>query len=967
VSASGTVKVERSKAKGWSYGFEGGSISANIADLVKLEAKEISYENGKNELAFASATVTPHLTTSTIEGLSGSVTKGCISGEGFDWDTLTLKAGQVKLLDGKVTGSKLQGTLKGKTGDYDFDASGTLGVNLASEGIAEVTASGKVTVKRSKAEGWTYGVDKGNISANIADLVKLEATEISYDSTKQVLGIKKSTLSSTALNNTQATLTEGKVSKDGLDWKELAVTTDPINLGGILTLKDIQGKVEVKAGKYAFAASAGLGLNLRDGDIGSLTAEGKASLGYANKALTYGFEGVSVTAEIPKVVTLTAADIDYDQNAKALKVKEASATLAIPKLKGTAVKATGVEITATGTADWDQIEVTGPDIPFGDIFKVTAPKVMVAGAKEKYSAYLEGGATLKFGEYLEGGGEGGIKLDRTDEKNPLKIEKASLAAQGKKTLPGEFMKWPEISFKYPLLPPAIEAGLELIIDGGVTVDLSGKIGKVATQPAWNFAVSPQITGFLTVGLAITAGLGSSYLVGLEAYVQGTCTGQANGGFEFKGQLTYDGGKVKAEKLTSGFNISAAVKAAVVAGVKAKAFYFFTKKLYSYELGAWNLGQGSISGKISIDEEGKPSLSEITKGGLLAGPKAAIEEIMNKGGGPKFSLIASDNKAEELLLNAAEELPGVGEERRERIKEIKESYKTVIKDAEDMIKEETEKAEEYKIKLTNLGKKISKYEELLKKMDAIHGEILSEKAKLNKKEIGYKNSSSQAHQPEKQKKINDSTKKNSKNKTEEVHQRKSSLSDKKSEGNILMRVFKKGVEGVQKLDQTLSDVQDVLFSGADKMLGKFIEKAVQKSDKLARAAVAYTKFTGFNIENVKVGQEKKISKTEDSRAKKEGKLKLHEGKLESAKLTKEKADKILKDVEAAIAMKKEELESGKPMKVKKDVDESTESIRQSTQELESLKMSEELDGLISDIDSLTQGIDAMEEDLQPIPG
>jgi chromosome segregation ATPase len=152
-----------------------------------------------------------------------------------------------------------------------------------------------------------------------------------------------------------------------------------------------------------------------------------------------------------------------------------------------------------------------------------------------------------------------------------------------------------------------------------------------------------------------------------------------------------------------------------------------------------------------------------------------------------------------------------------------------------------------------------------------------------------------------------------------------------------------------------------------MLGKFIEKAVQKSDKLARAAVAYTKFTGFNIENVKVGQEKKISKTEDSRAKKEGKLKLHEGKLESAKLTKEKADKILKDVEAAIAMKKEELESGKPMKVKKDVDESTESIRQSTQELESLKMSEELDGLISDIDSLTQGIDAMEEDLQPIPG
>ena len=415
VVASGNVTVGRSKAKVWSYGFEGGSISAKVQDLLTVKATGISYENSSQVLAFASATVTPHVDTSTIEGLTGTVTQGKISGTGFDWQTLQIAAGKVNLLGGKVTGSNLQGTVKGKKDDYSFDASGTLAVDIASQGIGEIEASGTVKVGRSKAAGWSYKVEKGSISANIAELVKLQATEISYDNSSQVLGIKKSTLSSTALKNTTLTLTEGKVSKDGLDWTKLSVTQKSLDLGGIVKLEDIEGRVKGKGDDYAFDASAGLGLNLSSEDIGSLTVEGKASLGYANKALTYGFEGVSVTGEIPKVLKATATDIHYDQNTKALKVSKVTVKLAIPKLKETSVEATGAKITNKGI-DWDQVRVTGPDIPFGDIFKVAKPTVIVDGivdgAEKNYSIYLEGGATLKFGKYLEGGGTGGIKIDR---------------------------------------------------------------------------------------------------------------------------------------------------------------------------------------------------------------------------------------------------------------------------------------------------------------------------------------------------------------------------------------------------------------------------------------------------------------------------------------------------------------------------------------------------------------------------
>ena len=803
--------------------------------------------------------------------------------------------------------------------------------------------------------------------------MKLQATEISYDNTSQVLGIKKSTLSSTALKNTTLTLTEGKVSKDGLDWTKLSVTQKSLDLGGIVKLEDIEGRVKGKGDDYAFDASAGLGLNLSSEDIGSLTVEGKASLGYANKALTYGFEGVSVTGEIPKVLKATATDIHYDQNTKALKVSKVTVKLAIPKLKETSVEATGAKITNKGI-DWDQVRVTGPDIPFGDIFKVAKPTVIVDGivdgAEKNYSIYLEGGATLKFGKYLEGGGTGGIKIDRTDNENPLKIEKAGLTAKGQMTLPGQFMKWPNISFEYPLIPGVLGGGLELIIKGGLEGALTGSIDKKAEQPVWDFAVSPEITGSLTVGLAVTAATGSSYVAAIQAYLQGTCTAAATGSVSFKGKLTYDGGKIKADQLTAGYSVSAGVTAEVSVGVKAKAFYFFEKKLYSRKLGEWNLGEASITGKIILDEDGKLKLSKPEFGGLLAGPDAARAEIQKNAGRPAFSLIASDEEAEKLLLDASKNLPGVGEERRERIKEIKKAYEAVIKDANNMIEKEAKKAEEYKVKLTTLLVTITKYEKSLEKMHATHEKVLSKKASLTQKEISPENSPEKTHQPETKKKINHSKEKNSKDnkiKQEPYHPESSSDKDKNKSSSFsftgkAQNMLKKIETGVKKLDKKIEQGQEYMIAKLDKGAEKVVETAVKKSDTLARSASVISKYTGFYTKAVEVGQEKKIFEIKESYAKKERKLKLHDDKLELAKETKKKADEILKDVEAAILKKEEELEAGGPMKIKTEVDESEKNIKHTNQELEAAKQEVENSGLAAEVNELVSDIQALDQEL-----
>ena len=109
-------------------------------------------------------------------------------------------------------------------------------------------------------------------------------------------------------------------------------------------------------------------------------------------------------------------------------------------------------------------------------------------------------------------------------------------------------------------------------------------------------------------------------------------------------------------------------------------------------------------------------------------------------------------------------------------------------------------------------------------------------------------------------------------------------------------------------------------------------------------------------------QKKIFEIKESYAKKERKLKLHDDKLELAKETKKKADEILKDVEAAILKKEEELEAGGPMKIKTEVDESEKNIKHTNQELEAAKQEVENSGLAAEVNELVSDIQALDQEL-----
>ncbi|MFZ4641157.1 MAG: DUF4157 domain-containing protein, partial [Nodosilinea sp.] len=181
-------------------------------------------------------------------------------------------------------------TVTEKANDFSIAIGGTAALDLGSD-LDNLQSKGTWKIAfESKQKGWTVELLESSITAQLDQLFVFNAENLEYNLKDRCLKVPNASVEVPKLNNTTAKAQDIAISREGLDWKDLTVTTDAIDLGGILSLKDITGKVKGKNDHYAFDASAGLGLKLSSGDLDSLTVEGKASLGYANKALTYGFE-----------------------------------------------------------------------------------------------------------------------------------------------------------------------------------------------------------------------------------------------------------------------------------------------------------------------------------------------------------------------------------------------------------------------------------------------------------------------------------------------------------------------------------------------------------------------------------------------------------------------------------------------------------------------------------------------------
>ncbi|MDH6098618.1 hypothetical protein NWP21_07135, partial [Anabaenopsis sp. FSS-46] len=534
----------------------------------------------------------------------------------------------------------------------------------------------------------------------------------------------KTTITMESLNNTKGVVEGTCINSTGIDWKTITVTTNDINLGGIATIKDIKGTIQGKTAQYQSKLSGDFGVAVGSTENVKLSAGGSVAITYKDSKWGYESKNVSIGATIANVLNFEAKGINYNSTDTFITINTAKIT--IPSLK-TSADVTKAQISKEGI-DWDKISVKIPNIPLGGMVSIKESNLTIEGAKQRYSTTASGGVELKLGEYLKAGGSGAVKLDRTGSTSKFKVDSAQLTAQGGVELPGSLMAWPEIGFKYPIVP-GLEAGIDLGIQGGISGKLSGTIGKTGIDKNWDFNVNPEITGSLKVSLTASVGVGSAYIVSLQAYVQGSCSAYASGGLKFIGKFAYDEDKkkVNTSQLESKYFANAKFIAEIAAGIQVQAFYFFKKNLYRITLGKWELGAGALGGNIDIDDNGHLKLGKPEIGGVMKG------EIEKNKTGPQAVIIAVD-EAQKLLRDAAQNIPGSGEERQKIIAEIEVKYKKAIEVTQQIINKEENKSEKCLKQLERLKVKLSRYENLMNKFgiamteeEVLEEEVLEDEA------------------------------------------------------------------------------------------------------------------------------------------------------------------------------------------------------------------------------------------------
>jgi hypothetical protein len=264
------------------------------------------------------------------------------------------------------------------------------------------------------------------------------------------------------------------------------------------------------------------------------------------------------------------------------------------------------------------------------------PKGLQVGGWEKVVEALEGGfmgldvgynsgnAEIGLGEGIGGmvenklddlttGGKGSKDgLDKNDGKD----------STGKTpTGPGGWVRgsWnkevgiPAISMGIPILPGlSVGGGIEAGVGVGATIGAGIEKLSDKEDGKERFKVSGDaaLKAFGNLKIELHATLGSEFIVAIQAglFAQAQISAAAKGAVT--GVILWDReknamslSKRQEDKPRIDVDLNAHLSASVGVEIKAKAFIFFEKKLWSYEFKKWDLGDWMLQGELAANEEG----------------------------------------------------------------------------------------------------------------------------------------------------------------------------------------------------------------------------------------------------------------------------------------------------------------------------------------------------------------------------
>lgn len=484
----------------------------------------------------------------------------------------SLLAQDVPLLGEKVMLSRISGTaLYNNRESWALSASAGLKM-----GFDHVQASGEFSIAyQSGSDAPELALRQGQLVADY-DAVRISATDFSYEHASRSFHLAKAVVDIKAIQ-TQAEVEDVTVNKDGLNFKKASIAhSDPITPLPGLSLTHSLLQLTKDGGDYRVTASADLDVAFNSPKVRgsarqvqlSLDKQGLRGQVQALKLSTTPFDLELQQATLSKDgLSVDSARISFGLGDKS---SDSEAGRMIPSLKpglldfipigGVAFTVTGVKVDSSGV----HIETFRPEIP-----------------PIRFSAFGIGGELDL--ENLRGHVEAAYEL--------------SLA----KMAPGLPLS---ASVMFPVFP-----GLEVYgsLAADANMGLGFKLNAGAQDGHWLLGGQLGFNGGVSLTVELGAQVGSQAIVALSAgaFARGEAR-IANATAAIAGKTRYDRQARKfvvVEPLNISYDLSAAAIASVGIAIKAKAFYFFERKIYEYTAAQWTLGEYKLQGRLG-DEEGE---------------------------------------------------------------------------------------------------------------------------------------------------------------------------------------------------------------------------------------------------------------------------------------------------------------------------------------------------------------------------
>ena len=721
-TASGTVAVSYEETTGWKVdSITGGNISAEVLGSV-LTVNDIQYANGIITAQTGAMLLD-------IGGAKADVQVTAISiGEDkkLNWGSAAFTYPGELSIGGIVKVKGLAGTVSGAADGYKKSGTGTLSLELPN-----ATVTGTVAVSHDEATGWKVdSITGGGITASVlGNMLTVNDIQIANGVITAQTGTMQLDIGGAKVDVNVTAISLGEDKK--FDWG-IATFKSPneLSVGGVVKVKGLEGTVSGSADGYKKSGSGNLSVDLPGATAsGTVAVSNDDASGWKVDSITGG--GIYATL-LNGSLQINGNGISFENNV--LGVAAASATVStggvIPGVDKVSGQAQNIQY-KDGTFDWDSVTLDiNAGLSFGDQLSFGLKTATLFGKSKGYQIDInDASGSISIGKWLTGEGTGSFSWDFINRKSP-EITSANLTFLAtspelpKDVIPGLLPISFSVMIPFAAGPVPMEAGLSLNVDAGATVSIGGTMNYSGGEFA--FGVQAAGNGHLTMGIRASLAVGSSALVSLGAFLEGSTKAVLEAGLDFNGKAAKQGDGYNFSDINANYKLGANVIAELSGGVEAKALLIFSKTLYKVKIKSWDMGRAEKTGSFNflnggftstgsagVLEAGTPNLGKpVTEHQSLPFVKSMEAVAAAIDTAKKISANASSiaagldagaiDKSNEELLKAKSEIVGL----------LRNSIDVTLKDPE--FKKLSSKLVHYSDKLSKIIKENSIWEAELEK-------------------------------------------------------------------------------------------------------------------------------------------------------------------------------------------------------------------------------------------------------------